>query len=175
MTTLSFTRIAALIFSLGCSAQVFTVDRAGHGQMSELSSAQKAVLAPALQDATGEHTPDILRSFTVYAVPLSNKDAPAIVAISVEVGCGVNPNCEFLLFRQDGNKDTLILSDVAGDWDFNSTRHHGYRDLVLTNYQGVHTVLSVWQFDGHRYCMSSQTDRSSDGSQAQLPVSRCRR
>jgi hypothetical protein len=173
MTTLSFTRIAALIFSLGCSAQVFTVGRAGHGRMSELSSAQKAVLAPALQDATGEHTPDILRSFTVYAVPLSNKDAPAIVAVSVDLGRGVHPNCEFLVFRQDGNKDILILSDVAGDWDFNSTRHHGYRDLVLTNYQGVHTVLSVWQFDGHRYCMRSQTDRSTDGTRAQLPVNRC--
>src|SRR5580658_458900 len=175
MTMLSCTRIAALIISLGCSAQVFTVGRAGPGHMSELSPAQKAVLKTALQDATGEHTPDILRSFTVYAVPLSNKDAPAIIAISVDVGCGVNPNCEFLVFRQDKNKDILILNDVAGDWDFNSMRHHGYRDLVLTNYQGVHTVLSVWQFDGHRYCMTSQTDRSTDGTQTQRPVNGCGR
>jgi hypothetical protein len=173
MTTFSFTRIAVLIISLGCSAQVFTVGRAGRGHMSELSPAQRAVLAPALQDATGEHAPDILQSFTVYAVPLSDKDAPSIVAISVDVGCGVNPNCEFLVFRQDGNKDILILNDVAGNWDFNSTRHHGYRDLALTNYQGVHTVLSIWQFNGHRYCMSSQSDRSSDGIQKQLPVNRC--
>jgi hypothetical protein len=173
MTTLAFIRIAALIVPLGCSAQVYTVGRTGHGHMSELSPAQKAILTPALRDATGERTPDILRSFTVYAVPLSDQGAPAIIAISVDVGCGVNPNCEFLVFRQDGNKDILILNDVAGDWDFKSTRHHGYRDLVLTNYQGVHTVLSVWQFDGHRYCMTSQTDRSTDGTQTQRPVNGC--
>ncbi|MGB6745003.1 MAG: hypothetical protein WBE38_15250 [Terracidiphilus sp.] len=171
--TLSFTRIAVLVVSLSCSAQVFTVGRAGHGHMSELSPEQKAILAPALQDVTGEHAPNILRSFTVYTVPLSRTDAPAIIAISVYVGCGVNPNCEFLVFRQDGDKDTLILQDVAGDWDLNSTRHHGYRDLVLTNYQGVRTVLSVWQFDGRRYCMSSQIERYSDGTQKQLPVNRC--
>jgi len=171
--TLSIARIAVVIVSLSCSAQVFTVGRTGHGHMSELSPKQKAILVPALREATGEHAPDILGSFTVYAVPLSHTDAPAIIAISVGMGCGVNPNCEFLIFRQDGSKDTLILQDVAGDWDMNGTRHHGYRDVVLTNYQGVHTVLSVWQFDGRRYCMSSQTDRSSDGTQKQLPVNRC--
>jgi hypothetical protein len=174
MTTLFFTRIAAPMVSLSCSAQVFTVGRAGHGRMSELSPAQKAVLAPALQNATGEQTPDILRSFTVFAVPLSNNDSPAIIAISVKVGCGVNPNCEFLVFRQHGNKDIPILSDVAGDWDFNSTRHHGYLDLTLTNYQGVHRVLSIWQFDGNQYCMTSRTDRSSDGTQKKLLVNHCR-
>ena len=105
-----------------------------------------------------------------FPVPLSNNDSPAIIAISVNAGCGVNPNCEFLVFRQHENKDILILSGVAVDWDFNSTRHHGYHDLTLTNYQGVHRVLSVWQFDGHQYCLTSQTDRSSDGAERKLPV-----
>lgn len=167
------TQIAVLVVSLLVSAQVFTVGRAGHSHVSKLSPAQKAVLAPALRDATGDQTTNILASFTVYEVPLADKEPPAIIAISVEVGCGANPNCEFLVFRQLGKKDIPILNDVAGDWDFKSTRHHGYRDLVLTNYQGVHTVLSLWQYDGHRYCMSSQTDRTSDGSQMQLPVNRC--
>ena len=167
------TRIAVLTVSLVSSAQVLTVGKAGHSSMSKLSPAQKAVLAPALRHATGNHTTNILRSFTVYEVPLSDKEPPAIIAISVDVGCGVNPNCEFLVFRQLGEKDVPILNDVAGDWDFKSTRHHGYRDLVLTNYQGVHAVLSVWQYDGHRYCMSSQTDRANDGSQTQLSVNRC--
>lgn len=141
--------------------------------MPELSPAQKAVLAPALQNATGERTPDILRSFTVFTVPLSNDDSPAILAISVNAGCGVNPNCEFLVSRQHENKDILILSDVAGDRDFKSTRHHGYHDLTLTNYQGVHRPLSVWRFDGHQYCLTSQTDRSSDGAEKKLPVNHC--
>jgi hypothetical protein len=175
MTTVSFAQIATLIVSLGWAAQVFTVDREGHGHGSELSSAQKAVLAPALQDATGEHTPNILGSFTAWAVPLSYKDSPAIIAISVESGCGVHPNCPFLVFRQKDNRDVPILIDVAGDWDFTSVFHHGYRDLRLTNYQGVHTVFSVWQFNGQRYCMSSQTDRSSDGTQTRLPVTRCKK
>ncbi len=170
---MSFTRIAALIVSLDCSAQVLTVGREAQGHMSELSPGQKAVLVPALQDATGEHAPDILRSFTANMVPLSAKDAPAIIAISVEVGCGVNPNCEFLVFRQDGNKDVLILNDVAGGWDFNSSRHHGCRELVLTNYQGIHTVKSVWQFDGNRYCMTSQTDGATDPTQTRRAVNRC--
>lgn len=173
LTTIYFTRIAVLVAFLFSSAQVFTVGRAGHSHMSRLSSAQKAVLVPALQDATGDHTTNILHSFSVFQVPLSEKGPPAVIAISVDVGCGVNPNCEFLVFRQLGEKDVPILNDVAGDWDFKSTRHHGYRDLVLTNYQGVHAVLSVWQYDGHRYCMSSQTDRASDGSQTQLSVNCC--
>lgn len=171
--TIYFTQIAVLVVSLSCSAQVFTVGRTRHSHMSKLSPAQKAVLAPALRDATGDRTTNILGSFSVYEVPLSDKEPPAIIAISVGVGCGANPNCEFLVFRQLGKKDVPILNDVAGDWDFKSTRHHGYRDLVLTNYQGVHTIFSVWQYDGHRYCMSSQTIRASDGSQTQLPVNRC--
>ncbi|HUN83516.1 MAG TPA: hypothetical protein VMU48_04015 [Terracidiphilus sp.] len=167
-----FTRIAILI-SLLSSAQILTVGNGGHPQVSKLSSAQKAVLVPALRDATGDHATNILRSFTVYEAPLSDTEPPAIIAISVDVGCGVSPNCEFLVFRQQGKKDVPILNDVAGDWDLKNTRHHGYRDLVLTNYQGVHTVVSIWQYDGHRYCMSSQMDRATDGSQAQLPVNRC--
>lgn len=171
--TIYLTRIAVLVVFLFSSAQVFTVGSAGHSHMSKLSPAQKAVLAPALRDVTGHHTTNILRSFTVYEVPLSDKEPPAIIAISVDVGCGVNPNCEFIVFRQLGKKDVPILNDVAGDWDLKNTRHHGYRDLELTNYQGVHTVLSIWQYDGLRYCMSSQTDRATDGSQKQLPVNRC--
>ena len=171
--TMYFTRLAVLIVSLFSFAQVFTVGRTAHSGLSKLSPAQKAVLAPALRDATGDHATNIFRSFTVYEVALSNTDSPAIVALSVDVGCGVNPNCEFLVFRQQGKQDVPILNDAAGDWDFTSTRHHGYRDLVLTNYQGVHTIVSIWQYDGHRYCMSSQMDRASDGIQTQLPVNRC--
>ena len=167
------TRIAILITSLLSSAQILTVGNAGHPRVSRLSPAQTAALVPALQDATGDHTTNILRSFAVYEAPLSDTEPQAIIAISVGVGCGVNPNCEFLVFRQQGKKDVLILNAVAGDWDFKNTRHHGYRDLVLTNYQGVHTVVSVWRYDGHRYCMSSQMDRATDGSQTRLPVSRC--
>jgi len=170
--TMYFTRIAILI-SLLSSAQILTVGNGGHPQVSKLSLAQKAVLVPALRDATGDQATNILRSFTVYEAQLSDTEPPAIIAISVDVGCGVHPNCEFLVFRQQGKKDVPILNDVAGDWDLKDTRHHGYRDLVLTNYQGVHTVVSVWQYDGHRYCMSSQVDRATDGSQAQLPVNRC--
>jgi len=170
--TMYFTRIAILI-SLLSSAQILTVGNGGHPQVSKLSPAQKAVLAPALRDATGDQARNILRSFTVYEAKLSDTEPPAIIAISVDVGCGVNPNCEFLVFRQQGKKDVPILNDVAGGWDLKDTRHHGYRDLVLTNYQGVHTVVSIWQYDGHRYCMSSQVDRATDGSQAQLPLNRC--
>lgn len=173
MITTGFTQIAVLVVTLFSFAQVFTVGASRHSHLSKLSLAQNAVLAPALRDATGDDAPNILRSFTVYEVPLSDTDPPAIVALSVDVGCGVNPNCEFLVFRQQGKKDVPILNDVAGDWDFKSTRHHGYRDLVLTNYQGVHTLTSVWQYDGQRYCMSSQMDRATDGSQTQLPVNRC--
>jgi hypothetical protein len=67
-----------------CYAQVFTVGRAGH--MSKLSAAQKAVLAPALRNATGDRTTNIFGSFSVYEVPLSAKEPPAIIVISVGVG-----------------------------------------------------------------------------------------
>jgi hypothetical protein len=173
VTTMYSTRIALFVVSLLSGGQIYTVGKGGHPQVSQLSHAQKAVLVPALQDATGDHRTDILRSFTVFEAPLSNTEPAAIIAISVSVGCGVDPNCEFLVFRQRGKKDVPILNDVAGDWDLKNTRHHGYRDLVLTNYQGMHTAVSVWQYDGRRYCMSSKIDRATDGSKTELPVTRC--
>src|ERR1035437_9111327 len=85
MTTLSFTRIAVLFVSLGFSAQVIAVGQAGHAQMSKLSPTQKAVLAPALQLATGEQHDSSTATFRITTrevlvdvIALHGRDQPVL-------------------------------------------------------------------------------------------------
>jgi hypothetical protein len=132
-----------------------------------LSAKERAMLLPALQAATGAQQADLLRSFTVFELPLAAKGEPAIVAIS-RIDCGVHPNCGFFVFRQQNSVDVPILNSVAGDWDTKDSRHHGYRDIVLTNYQGVRKVIATWQFDGKRYRVNACVEQAANGTQQRL-------
>jgi hypothetical protein len=85
----------------------------------------------------------------------------------------VNPNSSFLIFQQFATTDTPILDSVAGDYDLADSRHHGYLDVILTNYQGIHSLVSVWQFDGQRYRVTKCTEKTSDGTQKEIPASQC--
>jgi len=135
--------------------QIVTVAPDGATRISRLSAAQKAILLPAIQDATGDHSPDLLQAYSVFPEPLTAKGPPAILAISTKVGCGVNPNCIFLVFRQEHDKDVLILDSVAGAYALKENGHHGYRDIVLTNYMGIHSEVDRWCYDGRQYRMEA--------------------
>jgi hypothetical protein len=163
--------IAGLIIACGCAAQVLTVGPGGKNQISSLTEKQKATLLTALQDATGEDRPDLLREYTVFPEPLAKQGPPAIIAISSHMGA--NADSSYLIFRQQGDSDVPILDSVAGDYDLRDSRHHGYLDIVLTNYQGVHWIVSVWQFDGQQYRVSKCTEKSTDGTQKERPASQC--
>jgi hypothetical protein len=166
--------MAMLTVTAACLSQVLTVGPDGKTQTSTLSATQKAILLPALQDVTGEHRPDLLQSFTVFSVPLAEKGPSAIFAISANVGCGAtHPNCAFIIFRQEASGDIPILDAAAGDYDLESHRHMGYRDIVLKNYQGIHTKVSLWQYDGRQYRVHTCTDETSQGSQTKVPADRC--
>lgn len=169
--------VVALLFATACIPQVLTIDPRGIPQSSTpLSKAAKAALLPALQGATGEHRPDLLRDFSAFAEPLALKGPPAIIAISnsVKSGCGYgNPNCIFLVFRQTRNADVLILDSVAGDFNFRDSRHNGYRDNILTNYQGMRSVVSVWRYDGRRYAVHDCTEKTSGGGETALEPDKC--
>lgn len=166
--------IAMLTLTAACLSQVLTVGSDGKTQTSTLSPAQKAILLPALQDATGEHGPDLLQFFTVFSVPLAEKGAAAIFAIAANARCGgAHSNCIFLVFRQEAGGDIPILNAAAGDYDLESHRHMGYRDIVLKNYQGVHTMVSIWQYDGRKYRVHACTDETSQGTRKRVPADQC--
>ena len=164
--------IAALLFGMLAVGQVLTVGPGGRvHRTSALTKSERAILLPALQDSVGDHNPDLLASFSIFEEPLSRTGIQAIIAISVK-NCGVHGNCPFLVFRQKGSVDVPILNSVAGDWDLKDTRHHTYRDIVLTNYQGIHQVITTWQFDGQTYRVSTCIGRTAN-TQKKLPVSEC--
>jgi hypothetical protein len=173
-TGLASISIFAVLLSLHSPSQILTVAPDGTTRTSNLSRAEKTVLLPALQSATGESAANLLQSFTIFPEPLAEKGPDAIFAISVNLGCGAaHPNCMFLVFNQENGKDSLILNGVAGEYEIGSGRHNGYRDIVLKNYQGVHTMTSRWQYDGARYRVTTCIDEGSDGSRKQAPRKQC--
>jgi hypothetical protein len=163
---------AALVLAMLPPAQVFT---AGHieQQARKPSPAQQKALLSAVQNATGEHSPNLLEDFSVFAGQLAETGPPAIFATSENFGCGVHPNCIFLVFRPESGNDVPILNTVPGAYDLLSSRHSGYRDLVLQNYQGIHTMVSVWRYDGRQYRIYACTDETSEGTQNRVPIDRC--
>lgn len=166
------TVVALLLLAFPAAPQVLTVGRDGRTRPSAtLTAREKAVLLPALRDATGDASAN-LASFSVFQEPLSNTGTPAIVAISLK-DCGAHHDCPFLVFRKAGSVEIPLLSSVAGDWDLKETRHHGYRDIALTNYEGVQKLVYIWRFDGHKYRVSACTDRTADGAPQSLPLSQC--
>ncbi len=166
--------IAALAMSgLFAVAQVLTVSPDAHVRASTgLTKSEQARLLPALQSATGDDRPDLLNSFRAYKESLAKTGTPAIIAISAK-DCGVHSNCPFLVLLQHGSADVLILNSVAGDWNLKDTRHHGFRDIILTNYQGIRQLVSTWLYDGQSYRVSACMDRTSDGAQHETPAVQC--
>ncbi len=166
--------VGTLLLAATCLSQVLTVAPNGKSRTVGLTEEQKAILLPALQNATGDHSPNLLNTYTAFPEPLAKKELPAIIAISVVVGCGAShPNCIFLVFRQENGNDIPILNSVAGDYDLQDSRHHGYRDIVLKNYQGIHTMISQWQYDGTQYHVHTCEDSTSDGKHQNAPLNQC--
>jgi hypothetical protein len=165
---------ALLLLAASSLSQVTTIGRNGKVRISSLSKTQRAVLLPALEAATGEHRSNLLDDFEVFPEPLGSKGASAIFAISAGYGCGEHNNCPFLIFREGHDRDEPILSSVAGDYDILGSRHLGYRDISLTNFHGVTTLTSHWEYDGQEYRIQSCTERTTDGRRSALPASNCR-
>jgi hypothetical protein len=171
--TRPLTICAAFLMGISSGAQVLTISPIDHARWtSKLTENERLILLPALQEATGEHNADVLKLFSAFEVPLSKADAPVIVATSIK-DCGNHGNCEFLVFRKQTAAYVPILDSIAGDWDLKDTRHHGYRDIVLTDYQGAHWIISTWEYDGRRYHVSACTERTTDGTQDQKPLRVC--
>lgn len=166
------TIFALLMIGVLSGAQVLTVGPNGHSRwQSKLTEKERALLVPALQSATGEYGPGLLKLYTAFEVPLSRTGAPGIVAISDEIS--PQGNSAFLVFRQKSAAYVPILNTVAGAWDLKDTRHQGYRDIVLTNYQGVQQMISTWEFDGRQYHVTGCIQRTTDGAQREQPLNRC--
>lgn len=138
---------------------------------SKLTEKERRLFVPALQDATGIRNPDILATFSLFKVPLSRTGTLATIAISLR-DCGAHRNCSFLVFQRSASAYVSILDSVAGDWTLKDARHHGYRDIVLTNYQGVSRMVSTWDFDGKRYRVSGCIE-VTDGAQDEKPLKFC--
>lgn len=171
--TRPLTIFAAVVMGISSRAQVLTISPNDHARWtSKLTENDRILLLPALQDATGEHNADVLKLFSAFKVPLSKADAPVIVATSIK-DCGMHGNCEFLVFRKQAAVYVPILDSIAGDWDLKDTRHHGYRDIDLTDYQGAHWIISTWEYGGRRYHVSACIERATDGTQDQKPLEQC--
>jgi hypothetical protein len=163
--------LAALALARGGATQVLTVKPDGAVHTTALTPRQEAILATALEGATGEAGPNLLSEYQAFPLPLGPGNAAAIVAISMHYGA--NADSAFMIFRQEKDQDVLILNSVAGDYDFRDVRHHGYRDMVLTNYMGVHQMVSVWRFDGEHYQVARCTEKTAGGPDSELPPGRC--
>ncbi len=152
----ALTILVVLLLAVQARAQVYTVGKDGRARPGPgLTKSEQATLLPALRAVTDDD-PDLFTSFSAFEEPLSERSKPAIVAISHK-DCDRHSNCTFLVFRKLGSADVLLLDEAAADWDFKDSRHHGYRDIVLTYYMGYRQQISTWQFDGRLYLMSTCT------------------
>lgn len=156
--------IAALALSWllteAATAQVLIVGPKGPVGWDRLSSHEMGRLAEAL----GEPRKSVLQDYTVYHEPLAETGPESIIAVSTHFGA--NPNSGFLVFRQTPRRDVLILFAAAGDWKILASRHHQYRDLVLTEYEGVHRFVTRLQFDGQQYRAATCTEFTQEGAES---------
>lgn len=165
--------LAMLLCVTLAPAQMTTVGSHRKLRTSSLSKAEKTILISALEAATGENKADLLSDFQVFPEPLARTGRPSVFAISTGVECGMHRDCAFLIFREDHAQYEPILNSVAGDYDILTSRHQGFRDISLTNYQGVTSVVSVWAYDGTRYRVRSCLEKTTDGKRLAIPVERC--
>lgn len=169
----SLTIIAIFLLAVPGKTQVLTASLNGHVRSTSAPAEKdRAILLPAIQGAVGDDSPDLLKLFSAFKSRSQVRKPPAIIAISLK-NCGVHPNSEFLVFRQLGSIDVPILNSVAGDWALKDARHHSFHDIVLTNYQGVHRMISTWQYDGRRYRARDCIDQTADGTQNEKPANQC--
>jgi hypothetical protein len=95
----------------------------------------------------------------IKAFDLSGKGVGEFVAQGVGVGpepprlCSPTGNCEFWVFRQNGDKYSVILHRIATQsFTIQPTLTNGFHDLVLNQHgSAFEQGLTLYRFDGSRY------------------------
>jgi hypothetical protein len=90
----------------------------------------------------------------VKAVDLSGKGSGEFVAQSVDDrSCSPTGNCDFWVFRQNGDKYSMILHRIATQtFTIQPTFTNGFHDLVLGQHgSATDTGLTLYRFDGSKY------------------------
>ncbi|HLM82590.1 MAG TPA: hypothetical protein VK302_18450 [Terriglobales bacterium] len=95
----------------------------------------------------------------IKAVDLGGKSAGEFAAQGVGVGptpprlCSPTGNCEFWVFRQNGDKYSVILHRTATQsFTIQPTITNGFHDLVLNQHgSAFEQGLTLYRFDGSRY------------------------
>lgn len=90
----------------------------------------------------------------IKAVDLSGKGVGEFVAQSVgDRSCSPTGNCEFWVFRQNGDKYSVILHRIATQtFTIQPTLTNGFHDLVLGQHgSATEQGLTLYRFDGSKY------------------------